>query len=164
MTTTDSRTPPRRLGPAWLGIDLPAGRAQPAWWRWLVAALIAGVLSVAACGILAAAGTAADPAAAGYEHFRFPDYAKLTIAGVIAAVIVWPIITLLSSRAGRLYVGISALALVASFAPDLWILHGGQPPIAVAFLGLMHVAVAAITVAAILVVAPQRRRRDPAVA
>lgn len=157
MSDLPSVSSRRPLGPAWLLLDLPAGSAQPRWWRWLIAAIVAAVGSVAACWAIAVATAAAFPSTAGYDHFAFGDYAKLTLAGVALAVVVWPIATLLSSRARRLYLVVAVLALVASFVPDAWILYRGQPLIGVAALAVMHVAVGAVTVAALLGLAPQRR-------
>ncbi|MGN6326002.1 DUF6069 family protein [Pseudolysinimonas sp.] len=155
---SDQTSVRRPLGPSWLLLDLPAGSAQPRWWRWLVASVVAVVVSVAACWAVAAATAAAFPSTAGYDHFQFADYAKLTIAGVAVAAVVWPLATLLSTRARRLYLVLAVLGLVASFVPDLWILYRGQPLIGVLALAIMHVAVGAVTVAALLGLAPQRRR------
>ena len=65
--------------------DLPAGRAQPRLWRWILALCVAIVASLAACAALASIGTAVFPSTAGYPHFQFADYAKLTIIGVFFA-------------------------------------------------------------------------------
>ena len=48
-----------------------------------------------------------------------------------------------------------------SFAPDVWILRGGQPASAVADLAVMHVAVGVITFLALVFIAPQRRPAPP---
>jgi hypothetical protein len=135
------------------------GRAQPRWWRWFIASAVAALGSIAACFGIARAATAAFPSTAGYEHFHAADYTKLTLLGVAAAVMVWPILTLLSTRAWRSYLVVAVLALIGSFAPDVWILRQGQPGIGVAALAFMHVAVALVTVTAVLVLAPQRPLR-----
>jgi hypothetical protein len=150
-------TSPSRRGPAVLHLDFPAGAAQPVWWRWLVATVVALVASIAACAALAAIGIALVPSTAGYEHYGFGDYAKLTTIGVIAAAIIWPVVTLVTTRARRLYLWLAVLVVIVSFAPDLWILRGGQPAPAVADLAVMHVAVGAITALALVFIAPQRR-------
>lgn len=152
MTTTLLR------GPAAFHLDLPMGRAQPRLWRWIIAAVLAIVLSVAACAALAAIGTAAFPSTAGYEHFQFADYTRLTIVGVLGAAIGWPIVTLLTTKAPRLYLWAAIAVTIVSFAPDLWILRGGQPAAGVAVLAVMHVAVAIVTYPAMVLIAPQRRR------
>jgi hypothetical protein len=152
-------TSPTLRGPALLHLDFPRGTAQPSPVRWIVATVVALGVSIAACAALAAAGVALVPATAGYEHYRFGDYAKLTTIGVVAAAIGWPIVTLVTTRARRLYLWLAIIVTIVSFAPDLWILRGGQPAPAVADLAVMHVAVGVITYLALVVIAPQRRAR-----
>lgn len=158
MTENPSVPVTPRFGPAWLALDLPAGSAQPRWWRWLIASAVAAVVSVAACWAIAHATIAAFPSTSGYGHFGFADYTKLTLAGVAVAAVAWPIATLVSTRARRLYLVVGVLALIGSFVPDLWILHLGQPLVGVVALAIMHVAVGVVTVAALLLLAPQRVR------
>ncbi len=155
-------TTPTLRGPAALHLDFPAGNAQPALWRWLVASIIALAGSIAACATLAAIGIALVPSTAGYEHYGFSDYAKLTTLGVGAAAITWPIVTLVTTRARRLYLWLAIIVTIVSFAPDLWILRGGQPAPAVADLAVMHVAVGLITYLALVFIAPQRTKRAAA--
>ena len=146
-------------GPALLHLDFPWGVAQPKPWRWIVATAVAIGVSIAACAGLAALGIALVPATAGYEHYQFGDYAKLTIIGVIGASIGWPLTTLVTTRARRLYLWLAIIVTIVSFAPDAWILRGGQPAPAVADLAVMHVAVAVVTYLSMVVIAPQRARR-----
>lgn len=143
-------------GPALLHLDFPWGAAQPSLLRWIVATVVALGASIAACAAIAAAGIALFPSTAGYEHYRFEDYAKLTTIGVIVAAIGWPIVTLVTTRARRLFLWLAIIVTIVSFAPDLWILRGGQPAPAVADLAVMHVAVGVITYLALVVIAPQR--------
>lgn len=141
-------------------IDLPAGARQPSLWRWAAATAAAVVGSVAACAALAALGVMAFPATAGYAHFQFADYAKLTIAGVLIASAAWPAAALLTSRAARpLFLWAAVGVTIASFAPDAWILAHGQTPEGVLVLALMHVAVAIVTYTCLVAIAPQRDTR-----
>jgi hypothetical protein len=153
-------TSPALRGPALLHLDFPWGSAQPSLWRWILATVIAVGASIAACAALAAAGIALFPSTAGYEHYQFGDYAKLSSIGVIGAALAWPIVTLVTTRARRLYLWLAIIVTIVSFAPDAWILRGGQPAPAVADLAVMHVAVGAITYLALVFIAPQRARRD----
>ncbi len=153
-TTAPSR---RLLG--YFGVDLPMGKAQPNPIRFVAAVIAAVVLSIAACWALAALGVALDPATATYEHFRFGDYAKLTIIGVGIAGIAWPIATLLSQDARRIYLWAAVIVTLVSFAPDAWIIRGGQPVAAVIVLMIMHVALALITYPVMVFGAPQRSPR-----
>ena len=150
MTTTTLR------GPAILHLDFPMGAAQPKLWRWVVAAIVAIALSIAACAGLAAIGIALVPSTAGYEHYQFEDYAKLTTIGVLGASIGWPLVTLVTTRGRWLYLWAAIIVTIVSFAPDVWILWGGQPAPAVADLAVMHVAVGVITYLSMILIAPRR--------
>ncbi|MES2169674.1 MAG: DUF6069 family protein [Actinomycetota bacterium] len=154
MSTTSTQ---RLYGPRFLRVDLPLGRAQPRPLRVIVSLIIAVILSIAACWALAAAAIVLMPSTAGYEHFRFTDYARLTIIGVVIAGVAWPIVTLLSTHAHRMYLLADIIVVLVSFAPDLWILRGGQPIPAVIVLMLMHVALGVITYPVMVYGAPQRR-------
>ena len=146
-------------GPAFLRLDLPRGSAQPSVWRWSVGTILAVAASLLACFGLAHLASALYPALASYEHFQFADYSKLTIAGVIAACIGWPVVAWFSTRARVLYLWLAIAVTVVTFAPDVWILHLGQPAVGVATLVVMHLALAVITYPAMVFIAPQRRAR-----
>lgn len=152
-----TRTAAVRLLERW-GIDLPLGSRQPQWWRLLAATVVAVVGSVAACALLVLIGEALFPATVGYGHFAFPDYAKLTVVGVLIACVAWPVTTLLSTHATRLFFWLAVLVTVVSFAPDVWIWYQGQMPEGVFVLALMHIAVAIVTYPALVLIAPQPRR------
>ncbi|MCU1471717.1 MAG: hypothetical protein JWQ39_2866 [Glaciihabitans sp.] len=139
-----------------LAIDFPAGRAQPNLFRWLLATVVAIGVSLAACRGLVVAGIALFPATASYGHFQFSDYAKLTVIGVFGASVAWPLVTLVSSRGRRLYLWLAIAVTVVGLAPDVWILHQGQPVAGVAVLVVMHFALAVITYPALVFIAPQR--------
>jgi hypothetical protein len=144
------------------GIDLPAGKAQPRPFRFLLATVVAVVLSLVACAALAAIGTAVFPSTIGYDHFRFGDYAKLTVIGVVLASFGWPAAAFLATRARRLYLVLAVIVSVVALAPDAWIIYQGQPAKAVLVLIAMHVALAIITYTSLVVIAPQRDPRRPA--
>ena len=158
-TDNAQRTPQTTVGPRFLVLDLPLGSAQPSAWRWVVATIVAVGASLAACFALARIGVALFPSTAGYEHFAFSDYSRLTIIGVVIASVAWPIVTLVTTRARRLFFWLAVLVTLVSFAPDVWIWHQGQPPAGVAVLAVMHVALAVITYPALVFIAPQRPRR-----
>jgi hypothetical protein len=138
------------------GIDFPAGTAQPRLFRFLLATVVAVLVSLAACAALVAIGTTVFPSTIGYEHFRFGDYAKLTIIGVVLASFGWPTTTFVSSRARKPYLVLAVLVSIVALAPDAWILYQGQSPLAVLVLVAMHVALAVITYASLVFIAPQR--------
>jgi hypothetical protein len=155
LGTTAARAPFFRL-------DMPGLRRQPSAWRWVVGTIIAIGLSLLACAGLVAVATHLVPSTIGYGHFQFGDYSKLTIIGVFAACVGWPFVVWITSRARLLYLWLAIVATVVSLAPDLWILHLGQPAAGVATLAVMHVALGVITYAAMVLIAPQRAPRSTA--
>jgi FtsH-binding integral membrane protein len=112
--------------------------------------------SLAADAILVAIGTHLFPSTAGYSHFRFDDYAKLTIIGVLVGAAGWPVLTHISSAPRWLYGRLTVLISLALFLPDAWLLVRGQPPEAVAVLMTMHVAIALVIYCTMVFVAPIR--------
>ncbi|TIH36167.1 hypothetical protein D4765_10345 [Subtercola vilae] len=143
------------------GFDLPLGGAQPGVVRFVIATIVAVVLSLLACAAIAAASSTLWPSIAGYDHFRFADYGKLTIIGVVLACISWPLICLISSNARRPFLWLTVLVTVVGLAPDAWILYKGQPVFAVVALVIMHFALALITFPALVLIAPQRPKLKP---
>ncbi|NVN00520.1 DUF6069 family protein [Arthrobacter sp. SDTb3-6] len=146
---------------AYLNLDFPRGRCQPTAGRFLVAALVSIAASLAACAVIVAVGTALFPSTSGYDHFRFMDYAKLTVPGVTAASLAWPTVTLLSSQARRPFAWLTVIVTLGGLSPDAWILYKGAPPEAVVILVVMHLALAAVTYPALVHIAPQRRGPIP---
>ena len=94
------------------------------------------------------------PSTRGYAHFQFHDYAKLTVIGVILACLAWPVVTRLTSAPRWVFLRMAILVTLVLLLPDLWILHQGQPPRAVAVLMLMHLAIALVTYNLLVRVAP----------
>jgi hypothetical protein len=140
-------------------VDWAPPHRQPAPVRLIVATLIAVVGALAADAILVALGTHLFPTTAGYGHFRFDDYAKLTIIGVVIGAVGWPVVTRISSAPKWLYGRLTVLISLALFLPDAWLLIHHQPPKGVAVLMSMHVAVAAVIYFAMVNVAPVRSER-----
>jgi hypothetical protein len=141
-----------------LRLDLPRGSAQPVAWKWVLATIAAVAVSLLACFGLASAAVLLFPQLSTYAHFQFGDYGKLTVLGVVAACIGWPVVAWFSSNARRLYVWLGVLAIVVSLAPDVWILHLGQPLAGVVTLAVMHFALGAVTIAEMVFLAPQKRQ------
>jgi hypothetical protein len=158
--STPVSSPPRYFGPLVLRLDLPRGAAQPSAWRWVLASLLAVGASLLACFGLASAAALLIPGLAGYGHFAFSDYSKLTIVGVVIACIGWPVVCWFTTSARRLYFWLAIAVTVVSLLPDVWILHLGQPSAGVVTLIAMHFALAVITYPAMVLIAPQRRARE----
>lgn len=140
-------------------IDLSPSRRQPALEWVAVATLIAIAASLLADAALVAAGTTVFPSTVGYDHFRFDDYAKLTVIGVIIGCAGWPIVTRISSAPRWLFCRLAVLITLALFLPDAWLLVRHQPVPAVSVLMIMHVAVALITYHVVVRSAPAKIHR-----
>jgi hypothetical protein len=135
------------------------GRPQhrpPAWWRVVLATVLAVGLSLAADAALVSVGTRLFPSTKGYEHFAFADYAKLTVIGVLIACAAWPIVTRFSSAPRWLFFRLAIAVTLVLFLPDLYIWHQGQPARAVLVLMAMHVAIALVTYNLLVRLAPVR--------
>lgn len=142
-------------------VDWSPSRRQPRL-EWVVVATvlaIAGALSADA--LLVKAGTAIFPSTIGYEHFRFDDYAKLTVIGVVIGCAGWPVVTRITSAPRWLFSRLAVLISLVLFLPDVWLLMRHQPPSGVLVLMIMHVAVAVITYQMVVRVAPARDPRSP---
>ncbi len=125
----------------------------------VVATVVAIVGSLVADAVLVAIGQAAFPSTRGYVHFQFPDYAKLTVVGVVIACLAWPVVTRITSAPRWLFLRLAVLVTAVLLLPDLWLLVMGAPPLAVLVLVLMHLAIAVVTYASLVTLAPVRRRR-----
>jgi FtsH-binding integral membrane protein len=137
-------------------VDWAPSHRQPSVVRLGVATVLAIIGSLAADAIVVAIGTHVFSGTAGYEHFRFNDYAKLTIIGVLVGAAGWPVLTHISSAPRWLYGWLTILISLGLFLPDAWLLVRGQPPKDVAVLMAMHVAVAVVIYCTMVFVAPVR--------
>jgi hypothetical protein len=127
----------------------PAGR--------LVLATIASITgSLAADALLVVIGEAIFPGTKGFAHFQFPDYARLTVVGVIIACVAWPIVTRISWAPRWLFLRLAIAVTLVLWLPDIWILHLGESADAVAVLMVMHLAIALVTYNVLVHVAPVR--------
>jgi hypothetical protein len=124
--------------------------------RLVVATALSIAGSLLADGALVAIGTAVFPSTRGYVHFGFPDYAKLTVVGVLIACVAWLVVTRVSSTPRWLFFRLAIAVTLVLFLPDVWLLLRGAPPEAVGVLVAMHVAVALVTYNALVRVAPAR--------
>ncbi len=126
-------------------VDLAPRHRQPSGAMVLVATVASLAGSLLADAALVAIGTAVFPSTKGFVHFRFPDYAKFTVIGVVAACIAWPVVTRLSSAPRWLYLRLAVVVTLVLLLPDVWILLHGEPAKAVAVLMTMHLAIAVVT-------------------
>ena len=144
---------------ALLKVDFAPMHRQPSTVRVVLATVVSLVGSVAVDAALVAIGEAVFPSTKGYVHFRFSDYSKLTIIGVILACVAWPIVTRISSAPRWLFFRLAVVVTLVLFLPDLYILQQGQSGSAVAVLMCMHLAIALVTYNALVHLAPVRSRR-----
>ena len=148
-----------RLDPAlsWLRIDLSPRHRPPTAGRVAVATVAALVGSLLADAALVALGTRVFPSTRGYVHFRFSDYGKLTVIGVIVACMAWPVVTRICRDPRWLFLRLAVLVTVVLLLPDLYLILKGQPHEAVAILVCMHLAIALVTYNCLVRIADVRR-------
>ncbi len=135
-------------------VDFSPRHRQPAAGRVVLATILAVAGSLAADALLVVIGQAVFPSTRGYPHFQFSDYGKLTVIGVLIACAGWPVVTRVSSSPRWLFLRLAILTTLVLWLPDLYILHGGAPPRAVAVLMLMHLAIALVTYNLLVRIAP----------
>jgi hypothetical protein len=133
--------------------------AQPSAFEVVIASIVALVGSLVIDALLVVVGTKIFPSTKGYVHFRFSDYAKLTIIGVVVACAAWPIVTRLSSTPRWLFLRLAALVSLVLLLPDALIWYQGSPAKAVFVLVWMHVGIALVTYNALVRLAPTNRAR-----
>jgi hypothetical protein len=148
-----------RLDPAlsWLRVDLAPRHRPPTGARVAVATVAAVVGSLLADAALVALGTRVFPSTRGYVHFRFSDYAKLTVIGVLVAGVAWPVVTRISRDPRWLFLRLAVLVTAVLLLPDLWLILQGQPHQAVAVLVAMHLGIALVTYNCLVRMADVRR-------
>jgi hypothetical protein len=142
----------------WARIDFRPPQRPPAWWRVVLATLLALALSLLADAAIVAVGTRVFPSTQGYAHFQFHDYARLTVIGVLIACAAWPVVARCCSAPRWLFFRLAIVVTLVLFAPDFYILSKGQPAKAVAVLLCMHVAIALVTYNLLVHLAPVRSR------
>lgn len=134
-------------------VDFAPVHEQPSIGKLVVAAVVSLVGSLLADKLLVSAGVWMYPALRHYAHFRFPDYARLTVLGVLVACVGWPIVTRISSAPRWLFFRLAFAVTLVLFVPDAWIFYKGQPGDAVGILLCMHVAIALVTYNALVRIA-----------
>jgi len=135
-------------------VDFAPAHRQPSAARVAAASIVSVAGSLAVDALLVLIGTAVFPATRGYVHFRFSDYAKLTVIGVVIACLAWPVVTRISSSPRWLFAWMAVLVTLVLWLPDLYLLVRGQPPRAVAVLMVMHLAIALVTYNSLVRIAP----------
>jgi hypothetical protein len=140
-------------------LDFAPGHRQPSALRVLLASLASIAGSLLADALIVVIGEALMPGTKGYVHFRFSDYSKLTVIGVVIACIAWPIVTRVSRAPRWLFFRLAILVTLVLLLPDFYILYQGQPGDAVGVLMVMHLAIGVVTYNLLVRVAPVRDAR-----
>lgn len=143
-------------------LDFAPRHRQPNGSAVVVATIVALAGSLIVDAILVALGEALWPGLRGYVHFRFTDYAKLTVIGVLIACAAWPITTRITSMPRWMFVRMAVAVTLVLYLPDLYLLVLGDPGKAVLVLMAMHLAIALVTYNALVRIAPVRTVRTAA--
>lgn len=141
-------------------LDFAPDHEHPSAGRLVLATVVSIVGSLVVDALLVVIAQAVFPSTKGYAHFQFGDYSKLTVIGVIIACVAWPITTRITSQPRWMFFRMAILVTLVLWLPDVYILVNGQPGKAVAFLFLMHLAIAVVTYNALVYLAPVRARRS----
>lgn len=139
-------------------LDFAPDHQQPPMGRVLLATVASIAGSLLADALLVVIAQAVFPATKGYDHFQFSDYCKLTVIGVLIACAAWPVTTRVTSRPRWMFARMAVLVTLVLWLPDVYILVKGQSATAVAFLFVMHLAIALVTYNALVYLAPVRAR------
>jgi len=143
-------------------LDFAPDHEHPAAGRLILATVVSIAGSLLVDALLVVIAQAVFPSTRGYAHFQFGDYSKLTVIGVIIACIAWPVTTRITSQPRWMFFRMAILVTLVLWLPDVYILVKGQPGKAVAFLFLMHLAIALVTYNALVRLAPVRPLHRPA--
>jgi hypothetical protein len=135
-------------------VDFAPAHRQPSAARVALATLVSIIGSLLADALCVVIAQAVFPGTRGYPHFQFTDYVKLTVIGVLIACAGWPVTTRVSSQPRWLFSRMAILVTLVLLPPDFYIMYQGQPGKAVAFLFLMHIAIALVTYNALVRLAP----------
>jgi hypothetical protein len=144
---------------ALLQIDFSPSHRPPSVLKVALATALSIGFSLLADALLVKVGTKLFPSTVGYSHFRFGDYATLTVIGIIIAAAGWPILARVTAAPRRIYFWLAIAVTAVLLLPDLYLLAKGQPARAVAVLMVMHLAIGLITYNLMVRVAPVRRQR-----
>jgi len=139
-------------------LDFRPAPRQPSLGALASATVVSLAGSLAANAALVAIGTTLFPSTKGFVHFRFGDYATLTVVGTFVACAAWPVTTRITSSPRWLFLRLAFLVTPVLWAPDIYILLKGEPVKAVGVLMLMHLVVALVTYNALVRIASVESR------
>lgn len=140
----------------WARVDLAPRHRQPPWLLVIAATVVSLAGSLGADELAVHVGTSLVPATAHFSHFRFSDYASLTVVGVLVACAGWPVVTRISSAPRRLFLCMAVAVTVVLWLPDAWLLVRGEQAAGVGVLMVMHLLIALVTYNALVRLATVR--------
>ena len=137
-------------------IDFARSSIIPSNFKIVFATIFSVVLSLAADMACVSVGEKIFPSTVGFVHFRFSDYAALTVIGVLGACAGWYVLLQISSKPKWIFFRSAILLTFVLYVPDLWIWLKGEPIKAVSVLMVMHLLIAVITYNSMVRFAPAR--------
>jgi hypothetical protein len=144
-------------------LDFAPAHEHPSSGRLATATAVSLVGSLVADALIVVIAQAIFPSTKGYAHFQFADYSKLTVIGVVIACLAWPVTSRITSRPRWMFFRMAIAVTLVLWLPDVYLLAvQKQPADAVAFLFVMHLAIALITYNALVRLAPVRARHSAA--
>jgi uncharacterized protein DUF6069 len=139
---------------------LTNGTRTVSWKNTAVAAAIGAVGSLVVNSVIALLAKAIFDIPDEFQPLTLPVYGFLTVVGAIIGAVVWHLIVARSRNASGVLRVLVPTVVVLSLIPDVMLLVDGSQPgtttAGVVALMLMHVAVAAVTVAALRRFTPPR--------
>ena len=138
----------------WARIDRARRQPLPRPVPMVTASVVAlgGALLVDA--VLVGLWTGLVPGTTNYPHFRWADYAPLTVIGVLVACLAWPVTCRISAEPRRLFLRLAVAVTLVLWIPDIVLMVRRQPARDVLVLMVLHVAVAVVTYNALVRLAP----------
>jgi hypothetical protein len=136
-------------------IQPQTARAMPPLTQVAKAGIVSVIGSVIASVVLASIGQVSFSYPKEFDKFTPPGYIALTVIGVLAATLAWPVVTRLTASPRWLFSRLAVVVTVVLLLPDFWLLtQAGNPLGPVVMLMVMHLAIAAITYPALVLLAP----------
>jgi hypothetical protein len=154
----EARAPTRWLDRLRLAarVDLAPAHRQPSTVLVGVAAVVAAVVSLALDEVAVHLARSNFATTRHFSHFRFSDYATLTIVGVLVGAAAWPVVTRITSAPRWLFFRLAVVVTILLWIPDGWLLWRGETSKGVAVLMGLHLAIALVTYNVVVHLAPVR--------
>lgn len=137
-------------------VDLAPAHRQPSTALVGIAAALSGAVSLVLDEVAVHVATSNFPTTRQFSHFRFPDYASLTIVGVLVGAAAWPVVTRVTSVPRWLFFRLAVVVTALLWLPDGWLLWRGETSKGVAVLMLLHLVIALVTYNLVVHLAPVR--------